>query len=543
VPIGIVTGTKKAHYNKTLQCNPAAQSGGIPGELALNAQSVSQRASDPLTKTHELAVQFEGAEASAALTKAAAWLTTLRARRGFTLDERYVSIDLVDTSTRAHQQHIVDDYLVLTHTRRAQEKVLWEAAHGFCVALSGAYIDCIAAAQSDAAAALKFRSKLPVLAARGALAIGMQIKWIAFRYGLVEPWVWSNLARCLRFAEANDMADRVVPLYLSSKTPLSTQQTFTRAVMLHAADTEALSLMEQEIVSRFIDHFTDRFKFDRRADENLTLYFDLNHALPPRRVLGVPVRAAQRRFFSALDALPMLEQYRARVVKGGIGAAPISLPRGAHVKEVVKVLDHLALHWAKPMPARAHERRLTTGCLEIRHDYRSVFEALEAGPADVSVTASIARGETWVVDNAGRGGYSAIVPKGQRPWLAHHVLIALRLEHEARWSLGLIRRVETDEHRQRKVGIRVIARKPVAASLRLAQVSGKRVREESGIVLNTRPSSNGGVHVLTRSGMFTLQEEIVAAYGANREFELRLKPTNAMEATLDYAWVRYEVVG
>lgn len=509
-----------------------------------NPAKAGEAASAKLTKTQELAVQFEGAEASAALIKAANWLATLTKTRSFTLEQRFVSVDLVDTSTRAHQQQIIDDYLALSHARREQEKVLWEAAHGYWEALSTAYADCIAATERDVEGATGLQNRIPVLAARGIRAAGMQIKWLAFRYSLVEPRVWANLARCVRFAEAHGVADSAVPLYRSQAERVSANQAFLRVLVLAASDNEGLSPLEQDMADRWIKYFIERFKLDRRAGDDVYWYFDLDHALPPRRIVGEPGAAAHRLFFGAADALAEIRRVQQKARQAGVHAQSVVpravLPKGSDAKQVIKVLDHLALHWDKPMPARAFERKLTTTCLEIRHDFRAAREVLvQSERARETALRSSGRIETWIVDNAGRGGYSAIVPKGQRPWLQLGVLIAIRVEYQKFWSLALIRRVETDEHHQRKVGIRVIARKPVAALLRSR--AGSRMREEPGILLNTTPSSNAGVHVLMRPSAFTLEDEIDAWFGAGHTQSFTLKPTQVMEATYDYEWVRYEV--
>jgi len=507
----------------------------------VSAANADKQAIVTLPQTQDMAAQFQAVGAAAALSKAAAWLGTLGKTPGASLGQRYVSVDLIDTSTRHHQKQILDDYLALPRTRRAQERMLWVSAHDFWVALSAAYLECMAAVPREPKSAAEMTAKLPVLAARGVRAAAMQIKWISFRFGLVEPWVWSNLARCLRFAELHDIADTEVILYLSNPTSTSANKAFLRAVMLSASCTESLSVMEQEMADRWIEYFADRFLLDRRAGPAVNLYFDLDHALPPRRIMGTPAKAAHRRFIGGLEVLPHIQKHIESVREAGAAAVPFALPRDSEIKSVIKVLEHLALHWSTQQPARVWERRPTTTCLEIKHDYRSLREILENTAQGVRAADDKARPEYWIVDNAGRGGYSAIVPKGLRAWLHLGVLIAIRLEYQNFWSAAVIRRVETDEHHQHKVGIRVVARRPVAALLRSTQRSGKQARTEPGILLNTKPSGNGGVHVLMRPSTFTLDEDIDASFGADNAQSLALTPSRVVESTLDYEWVRYEV--
>jgi hypothetical protein len=44
------------------------------------------------------------------------------------------------------------------------------------------------------------------------------------------------------------------------------------------------------------------------------------------------------------------------------------------------------------------------------------------------------------------------VPAGKGEWLRVGLLVALRSEMDASWSLGVIRRVKGDEHRQHRIG-------------------------------------------------------------------------------------------
>jgi hypothetical protein len=257
--------------------------------------------------------------------------------------------------------------------------------------------------------------------------------------------------------------------------------------------------------------------------------------------VGVPVKGEHRRFFGASEALPQIQEYLESTQKTGATPVPFRLPKGGEMKHVVKALEHFVLHWGEAPPAREWDRRETTTSIEIKHDYGSVRQTLEAtelGELDFSMTRS--RPEFWIVDNAGRGGYRAIVPKGLRAWLRLGALIAMRLEFRDFWSIAVIRRVESDEHQQRKVGIRIIARKPVTASMRSKLRAGNQIRPEPGILLNTKPSRDGGVHVLMRPGTYTMKEDIDVTFGPNHE-TLALTPSRVVETAVDYEWVRYTV--
>ncbi|MEQ1773174.1 MAG: hypothetical protein ABL891_05255 [Burkholderiales bacterium] len=495
-----------------------------------------------LSQTQKIATQFREADTTDALLKATVWLDSIAKSRALSLIQRYESIDLLDAATRKQQKQIGDDYLALLHANRRQEKLLWETAQGFWMALSAAYLECMAEALNNPSSAGKLKAKLPILAARGVRAVAMRVKWVLFRFGLVEPQVWADLAQCQHFAEMHKIADKSVSLYLSNQTKNTVSEEFLRAVMLSAASMDSLSVMEQEIADRWIEYFASTFKLDSKPGKTLNLFFDLDRASPPRRVAGASGSDAHRRYFGASDALPQIQEFLEMTQKTGATPVPFRLPKGGEMKHVVKVLEHFTFHWGEQPPSREWDRRFTTTSIEVKHDYGSVRQTLEnAELGELDFTTVSSRPEFWIVDNAGRGGYRAIVPKGMRSWLRLGALIAMRLEFRDFWSIAVIRRVESDEHQQRKVGIRMIARRPVTALMRSKERASTQIKPEPGILLNTKPSRDGGVHVLMRPGTFTLKEEIDVTFGPDNKQTMSLAPSKIVETAVDYEWVRYTV--
>ena len=380
-------------------------------------------------------------------------MESLRKTTGFTIAQRYDNLDLLDTATRAHQKQIGDNYLLLLQANRKREKEIWETAYAIWTALGAVYLQCVEQASADPVATAKIKAKLPLIAARGARAAGIHIKWISFRFGQVDSSIWKDLARCLSFTEENDFADKSVPLYLSNQAKSSVGEEFLRAAMLFASTADSLTVMEQEIADRWIEHFTSAFVPNAKPAKGLTLCFDLNAAQPPRRAMGAQVKGARLCYFGATETLPQIQEYIDATKKTGVTPVPFRLPKGGETKHVVKVLQHLLLHWGEEPPAREWDRRLTTSSIEIRHDFGTLLQTIQqVESGDLDFTGRSARPEFWIVDNAGRGGYSAIVPKGLRAWLRLGALTALRLEFRDFWSVAVIRRLESDEHQQRKVG-------------------------------------------------------------------------------------------
>lgn len=157
--------------------------------------------------------------------------------------------------------------------------------------------------------------------------------------------------------------------------------------MLSVSSTDSLSVMEQEIADRWIEHFAELFHLSRNANDGFNLYFDLDASLPPRRLAEKQVTGVGIRYFDASDALPFIQEYLDSTDKTGATPAPFRLPKGGERKHMVNVLEHLAMHWGKEPPAHNWDRRQTAMTFEIRHEYPAVRNALEGDkPGELDFT-------------------------------------------------------------------------------------------------------------------------------------------------------------
>jgi hypothetical protein len=73
--------------------------------------------------------------------------------------------------------------------------------------------------------------------------------------------------------------------------------------------------------------------------------------------------------------------------------------------------------------------------------------------------------EAWTVENESSGGFGAVLPPRHPDWLAIGSLVSAKPTWPAAWSVGVIRRLSTDEMGRRAVGVQVLARGGVAVEL------------------------------------------------------------------------------
>src|SRR5688572_6393531 len=122
------------------------------------------------------------------------WLESLNQADSFALDKRLHGVELLDGAARRHQRELTKEYLSTPRVQKFQENRLWNAEYGFCMQLGEAYYRCIKECLSGFSGASAIRDSLPVITARAFRSLGLQLKWILLRYGLVEERIWVEAA-------------------------------------------------------------------------------------------------------------------------------------------------------------------------------------------------------------------------------------------------------------------------------------------------------------------------------------------------------------
>src|SRR5262249_29540848 len=107
-------------------------------------------------------------------------------------------------------------------------------------------------------------------------------------------------------------------------------------------------------------------------------------------------------------------------------------------------------------------RQRVLSTLNVAHGFGPVLAAVSAeqGSADADEIT-----EAWTAENESSGGFGAVLPARDGDWLAIGALVAARPTWPASWSLGVIRRVSTDDMARRAVGVQILARGVIAVEL------------------------------------------------------------------------------
>ena len=479
------------------------------------------------------------------LEEACYWLNSISETSEYKLEQRFERIDMLDVATRKTQEAMLNAYVKLPDSDRMQEKRIWKTITDFWKALGDAYLLCVDQARETKNVSGNMRPRLPVLAARATRALRQQMKWVLMRYSVVRPSLWEEFSRCCVLAESADAVEKTIELYpgVSGAGETSSQcHEFLRAMMLWAGSPGGLSPVEQDVADRVVARFTPKFRYARKPWDGCDYCFDLADGRPPLRLMRSTPVTASTRYFDVADARQAVQSLQALISGTGNIPSGVDLGPAADGAMAARVLKHLSLNWAKEMPARTFERRRTALSLHVVHGYQGVLGAIEPGLGEGLDFSEAVPQDQWVAEDASTGGYGVVVPAGKGEWLRVGLLVALRPETEDKWSLGVIRRVKGDEHRQHRIGIQLISKSPVPVHVRTAMGVELGSKRQPAILLSARVSPNGSMHIVARRDLLTGREPVEAAIGDSGGLEAAamLDPGGVVESGYDFDWLRYK---
>ncbi len=467
------------------------------------------------------------------------WLDSINETEGFKLDKRFELIDALDAATRKAQEKLLDTYNGLSENDKVQEKRIWKTVTDFWRVLATGYLACAAQAQDSKNVTSASKPHLPIIAARGIRALRHQMKWVLMRYGMVRPEIWAEIARYCSFAEAGGFSDRMVDLYPASGQS-SVRYEFLRIMMLWASSPSGLSPVEQDVAERIIGHLTPKFRFEMKQWDGCDYCFDLDGMRPPLRLMRSTPITAGTRFFDASEARQAAQAMLALVTS--TGSMPAGLELGPNTEAVTagKVLKHLMFNWAKEMPARASERRRTAMTLHVVHGYQNVQGAVAPELSEGLDFSGTLAHDTWIAEDVSAGGFGVIVPAGKGEWLKVGALVGVRGETESSWSVGIIRRVNSDEHRQLHIGIQLISKTALLVNLRTLTAVEQGGKRQAAILLSAQPSPNGSLHIIARRDLFSGNDPLEAMYGKPAN-TVMMEAAGLLESGDDFDWLRYKL--
>jgi len=476
-----------------------------------------------------------------ALEEITYWLESISQTPGFKVDRRFDNASLLDGAAKQRVRKLSLDYLSTPRQMKFQENQLWTAIFGFWRQLGNAYLACADQYEHTGVGLTLIRRSLPLIVARALRALTHQLKWSLLRYGSVEARIWKDLARLYQIADKRGFADSSIEVYPGSHGDGTARGEFLRAMMLSVSSMDGLSPMRQEIAERVVAHLSSEFRISKRPD-GCTHCFDLTSPKAPVRLFKSAESVSGQLFFGAGGALAALDHLIGRIRETHEVPPEVNLGGSYHHDAVIGALLHLAMYWGGDPPGRSSDRRLVTGRLTVVPGFSDAMQALDPSTSDELDFSHDEPAESWIVVNVSDGGYGAIIPALKSDWIRVGTLIGMQGEHSSRWMIGLIRRIASDEHNQRHVGIQTLSRTAIPVRLMRASTTDSSFNAgrtpQPAILLSTAPDARGEVGMVMREGIFSVRDPMDMTIGGKSYL---LQPVRLVEGGEDFDWAAFRV--
>ena len=472
----------------------------------------------------------------AALEVLGTQLDAVREAAGLPVDRALGIIAEIDRAGRVLQRALTDAFLAAPLVQEGEAARIGAAQESFAERLAKGYRMVLEShAQGDRTAAAAGQ-RLPVVAARAIQAFNLHQKWRRLRYLPVDPALWGSLSRVYELAEAAGCEGEEVVVYPGAWGVSSVRREMLKAMMLAVSSTDALTRVQVEVVERICAQFSQFFAFQAEPSTGVHFRFDLGDDRPPSRGRE-PGRVFQRlRYFGPGEAAPHLRRLAHEVRRQGV--VPLTIDLGQYpVRDVVRVMEHLALYWSATPPARRERRLSSDEPLQVVHGFDQVLAAVDASEFGWDFDASGC--ERWQLLDESPAGFKARVEvaESRGQWLSHGALVGVRYaEGGVVWGAGAVRRLVRLDDNLHEVGVELLTRGLVRVSLvRLAPDGSTDPQGAVDALLLPSPSEDsiGSVTAMAalRNGDFDLE----SVYGLTLNgMEYVLEPAGAVHESADY---------
>ncbi|QID17296.1 hypothetical protein G3580_06335 [Nitrogeniibacter mangrovi] len=282
------------------------------------------------------------------------------------------------------------------------------------------------------------------------------------------------------------------------------QGAYKRLLALAAAQPESLTARELEWTVRYLEQCAWRAELSMHAKAGIETW---DYWIDPAQDAG-PIAMVRRSpppvdgmiYFSAAElargATGHLERIDKATDAGGDvipGANLPELPVGLPAGDITKLLRTLRERWAMP-PRREHMRRRNQYDVEVCIGLRSIWRLKHAGEEAAKIL-------HWRVVNESPGGYAIMCVEANPDLLAAGMVVALRSQVGAHWSVCVVRWIRSDAPSQVEVGLQTISNEstPIRVGFRGGDDPGEMM---PALVLPPIPGVRNHQAILAPSGAY-----------------------------------------
>jgi hypothetical protein len=405
----------------------------------------------------------------------------------------YQVVDRLDELVQQERLEVTREYLDAGGRQQTyRERRIWNAVVHLARELAAGYETSLQLFQAGEPNSVAVAPLVPSITARAMRAFTLVLRWTLLRYAAVEPGFWTRLGALFAYAERERFMSERFKLYPAMAGESTVRREYLRALVLSVSGTENLLPANQVVAERVIATVAEFFLLHRRPAAGCHFAVDLHAGRAPYRIGDGVAPSRAIRFFGPGHAAVIVQGLIQRATDTGTVPSELNLVGDFPAPLVLEVMHHLARHWGPDPPARSELRQRVLSTLNVAHGFEQVLSAVSAEQGSVEVDELT---EAWTVENESSGGLGAVLPPRHPEWLAIGSLVSAKPTWPAAWSVGVIRRLSTDEKGRRAVGVQVLARGGIAVELSPLPL-GQAGPPRSGILLpGEAQTSLGGAEV------------------------------------------------
>lgn len=417
--------------------------------------------------------------------------------------ERLAVLLSLDEYARALQTSLSQQYLRNPRMSRVMESRLWHAVYKFYWEVARAYHGFIMSYVSNPAGN-PLQTSIPLLTLRTVHNLGNVFKWHYFRYEKPADKLWLRLHNLYRVAEFEGFSKTELTLYPASRETTRCLDQYTRILLLGQLDTSALYPKQIEMADQWLNQWSHLIEQDSQFNPDThTLYVAQSDDVGARRIRNTEFSESCR--FMATARLHEKIQQTRSALQNGESPALLGLGEDCRLPDCFEILDYAERQWG-PLDKREQRKSPRTSAkkiIDVVHGFNEICAVVKQGKngadalhemdaelkydemIDMKLYGFVTEStrtrnrhsspapsentpphERWVMEDMSEHGLGASVPADSNDWVRLGSMVALKVERDAEWKIGVMRRLLHAEDGLLQVGIEVLSNAPQMLLLR-----------------------------------------------------------------------------
>jgi len=416
--------------------------------------------------------------------------------------ERLAVVMLLDEYARALQTSLSQQYLRNPRMSRIMESRLWNAVYKFYWEVARAYHSFIMSYVANPAAS-HLRESIPQLTSRTLCNLGGVFKWHYLRYEKPTDKLWLRLHNLYRVAEFEGFSKVALTPYASSGKSMCCADQYHRILLLGQLDTSVLYPKQIEIADRWLSEWSHLIEQESKFNPDAhTLYVALSDDVGARRIRNTEFTESCR-FLSVSGLHEKIQQSRTALQEGN-PPAQLGLGEDCRLPDCFEILDYAERQWGplENREQRKSQRTTAKKIIDVVHGFNEICAVVKQGHngdalhemdsglkydemIDMKLYGFVTEStrtrnrhvtpvatektpphERWVMENVSEQSLGASVPAKSNDWGRLGSMVALKIERDSGWKIGVMRRLLHTDDGLLQIGIEVLSLKPQMILLR-----------------------------------------------------------------------------